>query len=91
VQSGTEDEDATKAAGVRFAVSVLPALAAFVLLAVSISLALAGLAVAFTALLFYDLRTVREGLAPKWYAPMRTQLSGAVVVLLMVSATFGGS
>lgn len=91
VQSGTEDEDATKAAGVRFAVSVLPALAAFVLSAISISLALAGLAVAFSALLFYDLRTVREGLAPKWYAPMRAQFSGAVVVLLMVSATFGGS
>ena len=91
VQSGTKDENATTAAGVRFAVSVLPALAAFVLSTVSISLALAGLAVAFTALLFYDFRTVRKGLAPKWYTPMRTQLSGVVVVLLMVSATFGGS
>ena len=91
VQSGTEDEDAAKAAGVRFAVSVLPALAAFALWAMSISLALVGLAVAFTALLAYDLKTVREGIAPEWYGPMRIQISGAVVAFLSVAAVFGGT
>ena len=89
VQSGTEDEDAAKAAGGRFAVSVLPALAAFALWAVSISLALVGLAVAFTALLAYDLKTVRERIAPEWSGPMRIQISGAVVALLLVAAVFG--
>ena len=91
VHSRTEDEDAAKAASVRFAVSVLPALAAFALWAVSVPLALLGLALAFIALLIYDLKTVREGLAPKWYAPMRIQLSGAVVALLLVAAAFGGT
>ena len=91
VQSGTEDEDAAKAASVRFAVSVLPALAAFALWALSLPLALVSLAAAFMALLAYDLKTVREGLAPKWYAPMRIQLSGAVVALLLTTAVFGGT
>ena len=85
VQSRAENSDVAKAASVRFAVSVLPALAAFALWFISTRLALAGLAVAFIALLLYDIRTVREELAPKWYAPLRIQLSSAVVVFLLLA------
>ena len=91
LQPRTEEQIAEKSASVRFTVSVLPALAAFALWAVSAPSALVGLAVSFIALLIYDLKTVREGLAPKWYASLRIQLSGAVVVLLLVAVAFGGT
>jgi hypothetical protein len=37
------------------------------------------------ALRAYDLSTVRRGLAPRWYASLRVQLTLAVVVLLGIA------
>jgi hypothetical protein len=37
------------------------------------------------ALLAYDLSTVRRGLAPVWYGTLRSQLTGAVVILLAIA------
>jgi Protein of unknown function (DUF3429) len=47
--------------------------------------ALIGLIVGFLALLAYDLSTVRQGLAPRWYASLRVQLTLAVMVLLGIA------
>jgi hypothetical protein len=70
----------------RYLVSVLPALLAFLYLLISNSLGLIGLIAGFLALLAYDLLTVRQGLAPRWYASLRVQLTLAVVVLLGIAA-----
>lgn len=75
--------------GLRLSLSVLPALAGFGLWFTSATLALIGLAISFALLLVYDLRTVSEGVAPRWYGPLRVQLSTAVVSLLLLSAVFG--
>ena len=70
----------------RYLVSVLPALLAFLCLLIPSTPGLIGLIVGFLALLAYDLLTVRQGLAPRWYASLRIQLTLAVVVLLGIAA-----
>jgi hypothetical protein len=69
----------------RYGVSVLPALLAFLCLLAPQTLGLVGLAVGLMALLAYDLSTVRRGLAPVWYGTLRSQLTGAVVILLAIA------
>ncbi len=74
-------------AGARgYAVSVLPALLAWVALLLPTRPGLGLLAAGFAALLAYDLWTVRAGEAPPWYGRLRLQLSGAVVLILLVAA-----
>jgi hypothetical protein len=69
----------------RYLVSVLPTLLAFLCLLIPDTPGLIGLIVGFSALLVYDLSTVRQGLAPRWYASLRIQLTLAVVVLLGIA------
>jgi uncharacterized protein DUF3429 len=69
----------------RYLMSVLPALLAFVCLLIPNTPSLVGLIAGFLALLAYDLLTVRQGLTPRWYAPLRVQLTIAVVVLLGIA------
>ena len=69
----------------RYAISVLPALLAFLCLLTPNTPGLIGLIVGFLALLAYDVSTVRQGLAPRWYASLRTQLTLAVVALLGIT------
>jgi Protein of unknown function (DUF3429) len=64
----------------RYLISVLPALLAFLCLLIPDTLGLIGLIVSFSILLVYDLSTVRQGLASRWYASFRIQLTLAVVV-----------
>jgi hypothetical protein len=47
---------------------------------------LIGLLIGFIGLLAYDVSTVRQGLAPRWYTSLRVQLTGAIVVLLSIAA-----
>jgi len=75
--------------GWRLTISVLPALAAFGLSFLPAGSALLGLAGAFVALLGYDVLAARAGMAPAWYPALRLQLTGAVVVCLLVAAGFG--
>jgi hypothetical protein len=69
----------------RYLVSVLPALLAFLCLLIPDTPGLIGLIVGFSALLVYDLSIVRQGLAPRWYASLRIQLTLTVVVLLGIA------
>jgi len=69
----------------RYLASVLPALLAFLCLLIPSTSGLIGLIVGFLALLAYDLSAVRQGLAPRWYASLRIQLTLAVVVLLGIT------
>lgn len=68
---------------------VLPALLAWVALLMPSRPGPVLLGIEFSALLAYDLWTVRQGYAPRWYARLRRQLTSAVVVLLIVAAAFG--
>lgn len=72
----------------RMVASVMPALAAFALWLLPTTLALSGLAVVYAGLLVYDLGSVRAGVAPPWYAPLRLQLTAAVVIALVSVAAF---
>jgi hypothetical protein len=75
------------AAGARgYAVSVLPALLGWVALLLPARPGLVLLAAGFALLLGYDLWTVRRGEAPAWYAHLRAQLTGAVVLILLAAA-----
>lgn len=75
------------AAGARgYAVSVLPALLGWIALLLPGRPGLVLLAVGFALLLAYDLWTVRRREAPPWYASLRWQLTGAVVVVLLATA-----
>lgn len=69
----------------RFLISVLPALVAVVCLLIPHRPGLIGLIAGFLSLLAYDISTVRQGLAPRWYTSLRVQLTLAVVVLLGVA------
>jgi hypothetical protein len=69
----------------RFGVSVLPALLAWPCLFLPQTLALLALSVGFALLLFYDIRTVRAGLAPPWYSTLRVPLTLAAVFMLLVA------
>lgn len=73
----------------RLAISVLPALAGFGLSFLPSVPALVGLSAAFIALLVYDVAAARGGAAPAWYPALRFQLTGAVVLCLLVAVEFG--
>lgn len=74
------------AGGLGYAASVVPALIAFAAFFASPAAALLILAVGFALLLAYDLRRIRDGIGPAWYARLRVQLSTAVVVSLAAAA-----
>jgi len=69
----------------RYLISVVPALVAVLCLLISNGAGLTGLIVGFLALLAYDISTVRQGLAPRWYTSLRVQLTLAVVTLLGIT------
>jgi Protein of unknown function (DUF3429) len=69
----------------RYLISVLPALLAVLCLLIPNRPGLIGLIAGFLGLLAYDISTVRQGLAPRWYTSLRVQLTLAVVVLLGVA------
>jgi hypothetical protein len=69
----------------RYLISVLPTLLACLCLLIPNTLGLVGLMAGFMALLAYDLLTVRQGLAPRWYASLRIQLTLAVMVQLGIA------
>ena len=75
--------------GWRLVISVLPVLAAFGLSFLPAGSALIGLAAAFVALLGYDVLATWAGAAPAWYPALRLQLTGPVVVCLLIAAAFG--
>jgi len=77
--------------GVRLTISVLPALAAFGLSFLRPTPALLGLAAAFVALLVFELATANSDAGPSWYPALRVQLTGAVVVCLLITAFLGSS
>jgi hypothetical protein len=68
----------------QFIVSVLPALLGwFSLSFFPMAVALRVMALGFAALLLYDLRAVRVGSAPRWYAHLRWPVTVVVVASLM--------
>jgi Protein of unknown function (DUF3429) len=69
----------------RFAVSVTPALFAWISLALPSSIALLVLALSFASLFAYDAYTVRAAGSPTWYLPYRRQLTVAVIASLLVA------
>ncbi|MEQ8822917.1 MAG: DUF3429 domain-containing protein [Filomicrobium sp.] len=76
--------------GRQLAISVLPALAAFGLWFLPVTLTLFGLAALFVALLFIDIGNSRTGSTPAWYPNLRIQLTITVVFFLLLAALFGG-
>jgi hypothetical protein len=82
VQWGLEMGRGSEGDGVGYAMSVIPALIAFGASFASPAAALLILAVGFALLLIYDLRRIRDGIGPAWYARLRVQLSTAVVISL---------
>lgn len=76
----------THALGSQLAISVLPALAAFGLSFIRPVASLLGLTATFALLLLYDIRSAEGGLAPRWYAALRMQLTGAVALCLLLAA-----
>lgn len=70
-----------------FSVSVMPALLAWGATLIPQRAGLVVLAVAFLALLAFDLWAVRHRLLPAWYGPLRVQLTSAVVVCLAAALT----
>ena len=70
----------------RYLFSVLPSLLAFLCLVIPGQPGLIGLLIGFIGLLAYDVSTVRQGLAPRWYTSLRVQLTLTIVVLLSIAA-----
>jgi len=66
--------------------SVLPSLLGFLCLLIPSQPGLIGLLIGFIGLLVYDVSTVRQGLAPRWYTSLRVQLTGVIVLLLGLAA-----
>ena len=75
--------------GLRFALSVVPALLAWACLLVAPKTGLAGLTAGFVGLLANDLWTVQSGDAPDWYGRLRIQLTAAVLFTLTAVLIFG--
>jgi hypothetical protein len=71
-----------------YAVSVLPALVAFGATALPFRFAAAVLIAGFAGLLAYDLWRLQSGIGPRWYGPLRSQLTLAVVTALSAAAVF---
>ena len=67
-------------------ISVIPALAGWVAALLPLEPSLMVLAVAFLALLGFDLWTVKTRLAPRWYSNLRKQLTAAVIICLGAGA-----
>jgi hypothetical protein len=68
----------------QFAMSVLPAMLGwFSLSFLPMSVALRVMALGFAVLLLYDLRAVRIGRAPRWYANLRWPLTLVAVASLL--------
>lgn len=72
-----------------YALSVIPALIAFVATVVAPRLSVLILAAGFGGLLAYDLARARQGLGPQWYAALRLRLSVAVISCLLAAALLG--
>jgi Protein of unknown function (DUF3429) len=70
----------------RLGLSVLPALAGWLALAIALPLGLLLLALGFAAVFFADLKTVAAGRAPAWYKALRKPLS--LIVLLSLAANY---
>jgi hypothetical protein len=70
-------------------ISVGPALVGWASLLIGGAAGLVVLAIAFTALLGYDLAEVRAGRAPAWYPTLRWPLTLVVVVCLLAVALIG--
>ncbi|MFM7083866.1 MAG: DUF3429 domain-containing protein [Hyphomicrobium sp.] len=68
-------------------VSVVPALLGFLSFFLKPSMGLIVLSIGFFGLLSYDLRCVRKGDAPDWYAKLRIQLTAVVLICLLVAVT----
>jgi Protein of unknown function (DUF3429) len=73
-----------------YAISVLPALAAFAALVAPVWIGLWLLAAGFAALLLFDLSQVRKGAAPPWYAALRVKLTTCVLLSLLLVAVLQG-
>jgi fatty acid desaturase len=73
-----------------YAISVLPALAAFAALLAPVGIGLWVLAAGFATLLLFDLAQVRKNAAPQWYARLRTRLTVCVLVSLSLVAVLQG-
>ncbi|MEO0822672.1 MAG: DUF3429 domain-containing protein [Pseudomonadota bacterium] len=94
--AGMGDEDCARQATLRYAVSVLPALYAWPLLALPAGadggvsgMRLGLLALGFLALLAADLALVRAQGAPAWWPALRWPLSLGAAGALLVAALFG--
>ncbi len=70
----------------RYLFSILPSLVGFLCLLIPNLPGLIGLLIGFIGLLAYDVSTMHHGLAPRWYASLRVQLTVAVVLLLGIAA-----
>jgi len=71
----------------RLGLSVLPALAGCIALAIPNGAGLLVLILGFAGTYFFDLRAVRAGRLPAWYGTLRKLLT--VAVLLCLAATYG--
>ncbi|MEM7406461.1 MAG: DUF3429 domain-containing protein [Pseudomonadota bacterium] len=71
--------------GIRFAQSVIPALMGWAATLVPLVVALPTLIVGFILVFAWDLGAVRDGLVPPWYRTMRTVLTAAVSILLLIA------
>jgi hypothetical protein len=73
-----------------YAISVLPALAAFAALLVPVGIGLWVLVAGFAALLLFDLAQVGKGVAPLWYGALRAKLTACVLLSLLLVAVLQG-
>lgn len=73
----------------RYCISVLPSFVAWTGLWFTGRVGLMLLSAGFLALLAYDLWTVRQGEAPRWYGRLRVLLTTGVVACLSLAAAFG--
>lgn len=81
---GQADPGATPAGAVRaYALSVLPALWAFFMVAGAPEQALSALLVGFVGLLALDMQYWLWGLAPRWWMRLRLLLTGGVLLCLL--------
>jgi len=67
--------------------SVLPSLAGWAVAAVGGAAAMLGLALLFAAVLPFDARLIRTGVAPPWWLALRRPLSIGMALLAAVAAT----
>ncbi|MDE3078602.1 MAG: DUF3429 domain-containing protein [Paracoccaceae bacterium] len=79
-----------EAMGRGLTISVLPALIGFACWFLPMRAAFIGLTLTYAGLLAYDISSARAGIAPVWYPALRRQLTGAVILCLLLGAVFGG-